>query len=140
MLIGEYLQSADIVVTMVSSGKDALAALRKEPIDFIVLDLMMPEMDGFEILRYLNADAAARRIPVLVVTAKDLTQDEEKFLTRHTSALVHKGADLQKNLLASVGLGVARCFFRHGGTLAHFLIFVLVNARLANRICGLRNF
>ena len=63
---------------------------------------MMPEMDGFEILRYLNADAAARRIPVLVVTAKDLTQDEEKFLTRHTSALVHKGADLQKNLLASV--------------------------------------
>ena len=101
-LIAEYLQHADIVVTSVCSGKDALAVLCKQPVDFIVLDLMMPEMDGFEILRHLNAGPATLAIPVLVVTARDLTLDEERLLTRHTSALVHKGIDLRKNLLASV--------------------------------------
>ena len=101
-LLGEYLQNADIVVTLASSGKDALAVLRQQPVDFILLDLMMPEMDGFVMLRHLHADPATVKIPVLVVTSKDLTPAEEKLLTRHTSALVHKGIDLKKNLLANV--------------------------------------
>ncbi len=102
MLISEYLQSAGIMVSMACSGKEALAAMRHPAFDFIVLDLLMPEMDGFAILRHLRADPAAAKLPVLVVTSKDLTMAEEKFLTRHTSALVHKGNDLGVNLLAHV--------------------------------------
>ncbi len=102
MLVAEYLQSVDMMVTMAGNGKEALAAMEHLAFDFIVLDLKMPEMDGFALLRHLRADPAAARIPVLVVTSKDLTIAEEKFLTRHTSALVQKGNDLGKNLLAHI--------------------------------------
>ena len=99
VLINEYLNSANYTTTAVSNGKDALAALETLDVDFIVLDLMMPEMDGFEILRHLNDHPSNHSIPVLVVTSKDLTQAETRFLTRHTSAVIHKGKDFKRNFL-----------------------------------------
>ena len=102
VLINEYLSDANFMTTAVSNGKDALATLEALAVDFIVLDLMMPEMDGFEILRQLNEHPTKNKIPVLVCTAKDLTQAETLVLTRHTTAIVYKGTDLKKNLLSHV--------------------------------------
>lgn len=69
-------------VRAVASGAAALDQVvthRREP-DLVVLDLMMPEMDGFEVLRRLKADAQAREIPVIVLTADDRAEAEQRAL------------------------------------------------------------
>ena len=101
-LLNEYLTGAGMTTTAVSSGKDALATLRKANIDLILLDLMMPEMDGFEVLRYLNDHPTDHKIPVLVVTSKDLTSAENKLITRYTAAVFHKGEFLKEELLRTI--------------------------------------
>jgi len=53
------------------SGPAALEKLRQQPVDVILLDVMMPEMDGLQVCERLRADAALREIPVILLTAKD---------------------------------------------------------------------
>lgn len=68
-------------VKVATNGRDALAIAHAEPLpDMILLDVMMPEMDGFEVCRQLKADPATRHIPVIFVTAKDDVADEEHGL------------------------------------------------------------
>jgi diguanylate cyclase (GGDEF)-like protein len=68
-------------VKVATNGRDALAIARSQPKpDMILLDVMMPEMDGFEVCRQLKADPATRQIPVIFVTAKDDVADEERGL------------------------------------------------------------
>lgn len=57
------------------SGREALEKLEREPVDLILLDLMMPEMDGWEVVRRLRANEATASIPVIVVTAKSQQVD-----------------------------------------------------------------
>ena len=52
-------------------GRDALEVLRREAVDLILLDIMMPEIDGFEVLRRLKSDAQLRHIPVIMISALD---------------------------------------------------------------------
>lgn len=59
-----------------SDGKDGLLAVREQQPDLILLDLMMPEMDGWEVYNTLRADPATREIPVIVVTARARTQEQ----------------------------------------------------------------
>jgi CheY-like chemotaxis protein len=61
-----------------ANGRVALDAIRAELPDLILLDLMMPEMDGFELVAALQANAAWRAIPVVVVTALDLTAEDRQ--------------------------------------------------------------
>lgn len=56
-------------VTMVNSGKDALASIAEDPPDVVVLDVMMPGMDGWEVASRIKADPATNRIPILMLTA-----------------------------------------------------------------------
>ncbi len=70
-----FLQSNYRVVAF-PTGESALRAARKNPPDIILLDILMPEMDGFEVCRRLKADPVLRRIPVLFISA--LTDQEEK--------------------------------------------------------------
>ena len=68
----------DYTVRAAPSGERALQiAFGDTPPDLILLDIMMPEMDGYEVLRRLQADARTSAIPVLFVTAKDQTEDEQ---------------------------------------------------------------
>ncbi|MCK6553553.1 response regulator [Candidatus Binatia bacterium] len=54
-----------------SSGRMALEKLKQEPVDVILLDVMMPEMDGLQVCQRLREDEALRQIPVILLTAKD---------------------------------------------------------------------
>ena len=58
-------------VQAVASGADALALARQQPIDLVLLDVLMPEMSGYEVLQRLTADPALREIPVLMISALD---------------------------------------------------------------------
>lgn len=77
--------------------------------DVILLDLMMPRMNGFEVLEALEADEELRRIPVVVVTAKTLTESERKRLGSYVQALLEKGdftdRELLRRVLGAIGEG-----------------------------------
>lgn len=64
-------------VTMAADGEEALAAIRAERPDLVVSDVMMPKLDGFELLRRLQADPDTADLPVIMLTAK--AQDRDIF-------------------------------------------------------------
>lgn len=66
--------------TIVSNGKEAFTALQKQQPDLILLDIMLPGMDGYEILKKLKAQETSRDIPVFMVSAKGQPEDIQKAL------------------------------------------------------------
>ncbi len=81
-VLGELLQP-NYRVRAANSGRRALQIALGDPTpDIILLDVMMPDMDGYEVLAELQASTATRNIPVIFVTAMDATQDEERGLER----------------------------------------------------------
>jgi DNA-binding response OmpR family regulator len=80
-LIQLILDRKGFEVLGASGGKAGLATIRKEKPDIILLDLMMPDMDGWEVYQKIKADEETRDIPVIVVTAK--AQSIDKVLGLH---------------------------------------------------------
>lgn len=77
------------------------------PPALILLDLLMPEMDGFEFLHAVRADARWRDIPVIVLTSKDLSGTERERLNGEVEAVLQKGALSREALMAHVSARVA---------------------------------
>ena len=75
-----------------ADGQQALAAVREEPPDVIVLDLMMPELDGFAVLERLQDQEETRSIPVIVLTAKRLTPEERERMRERAVSLLEKSS------------------------------------------------
>lgn len=71
------LERAGYDVSVETEGPKALAAAMNAPPDVLVLDVMLPEMDGYEILRRLRAAPGTRKLPVLMLTAKGQREDRE---------------------------------------------------------------
>ena len=81
LMILTHLLEQDYRVRAVRSGEQALRAATSEPVpDLILLDVMMPEMDGYGVLARLQENAQTRHIPVIFVTALDAPEDEERGL------------------------------------------------------------
>jgi len=70
-LLNERLSLDDYVVSVVNGGKEALAFLALEPIDLILLDIVMPDMDGYDVLTKLKADPKLHDIPVIMISGLD---------------------------------------------------------------------
>lgn len=81
-----------------ADGRLALELARQDPPDLIILDLMMPEVDGFAVLDGLRADPITASIPVIVVTAKELTVSEMERLRGQVHALMQKGEFMSDEL------------------------------------------
>jgi len=79
-------------VFLADNGSEGLKQARERLPDLIVTDLTMPEMDGFTVLEDLRKDKRTRNIPVIVVSAKDITREERKRLNGHIEALYQKGS------------------------------------------------
>ncbi len=91
------------------NGRDGLNWLANNPVpNLILLDLMMPEMDGFEFLRELRARPAFANVPVIVVTAKDLTREDARILSGQTDGVVTKDQTYLTELAAVVRGRLAR--------------------------------
>ncbi len=73
------------------NGASALHSLRESLPTAVILDLVMPGMNGFEFLEHLRQEPAGRRVPVIVWTVKDLSQEERRFLRESAHAVVSKG-------------------------------------------------
>ncbi len=102
-LIRRILQSqGDFSIFEAENGRGGLELVRRELPDLIILDLMMPEMDGFAVLDALKADQDTAHIPVIVATAKELTSDEKERLGTQIQALMQKGDFLNDEFLQEV--------------------------------------
>ena len=101
--ISEMLKEAGYTTHAENSGKGALDYIGKVWPDGIILDLMMPEMDGFEVLRTLRGSKEHESLPVLILTAKHISKQELAFLkTNHVTQLIQKGAVEKRELLSAV--------------------------------------
>ena len=80
----------NLQVAEAANGREVLAHVARRMPDLLLLDLLMPEMDGFEVLHRLRADKRAMNLPVLVVTGKDLIPAEKAHIKRKMAALVSK--------------------------------------------------
>ena len=77
-LIRRILQSqGNFTILEASNGREGLELIQRELPDLVILDLMMPEMDGFAVIEALRAKQETATIPVIVATAKELTADEK---------------------------------------------------------------
>ena len=102
-LIRRILQSqGDFTIFEAASGKEGLELIVRERPDLVVLDLMMPEMDGFAVLDALKANQETAHIPVIVATAKELTSDEKGRLGSQIQSLLQKGDFLNDEFLEEV--------------------------------------
>ncbi len=86
-----FLIEAGVRVREAEDGEGALAEMRAEAPDVVVLDLMMPVLDGFGVLAAMRADAQLAGIPAVVLTAKTLTEAEREFLSRTAIRVLQKG-------------------------------------------------
>src|ERR1039458_9406881 len=102
------------------NGRTGLDWLAKHPApSLILLDLMMPEMDGFEFLRELRKQPAFANVPVIVVTAKELTEEDARILSGQTEGIIAKDQTYLHELAAAVRGRVARHPAREGEPIAN---------------------
>jgi CheY-like chemotaxis protein len=96
------LEHQDWIVAEAENGKAALAAVSARRPSVILLDLMMPEMDGFEFIGELRTRPGWRDIPIVVMTAKDLREEDRQRLNGYIMAIVQKAASSRDVFLSEV--------------------------------------
>ena len=101
-LLQEILRAAGYETQGVSSGTRALEVLANKTVGAILLDLLMPGMDGFEVIRHVRREATLKDLPILVMTGKNLTTEEVALLSHETQALLQKNGSWQEQLIAEV--------------------------------------
>jgi CheY-like chemotaxis protein len=87
-------------VTSAGGGRDGIDLARASLPDLILLDLMMPEVDGFDVVEALFADPSTRSIPIMILTAKDLTDGDKRQLNGHAKAILERGSTGATDILA----------------------------------------
>jgi len=97
-------------VTEAGNGQEAVAALASARPDVIILDLMMPKMDGFEFMDELRARPDCQEIPVVVITAKDLTDEDRDRLNGGVERIIQKSD--RDEMLRQLSREVSRCVKR----------------------------
>ncbi len=85
-----------------ADGAEALAGLRRERPDLVLLDISLPGMDGTEVLRRLRADAALKGLPVVALTAHAMAGDRERYLAQGFDHYVAKPIVDENDLLGAV--------------------------------------
>jgi len=114
-LLRRSLEREGYAVVEAEHGRAALARLGEATPDLVLLDLMMPEMDGFEFLVELRRLPASRHVPVVVITAKDLTPEDHRRLNGSVERILAKGAVSREALLGEVRALVTASLARRGG-------------------------
>ena len=106
--ITELLGHDDIDIITAESGAEALAILKKDGSDCVVLDLRLPDMTGFEILERMKADEDMADVPVVVFTGRELTAEEDAKLHTIARSVVVKDVESPERLLDETSLFLHR--------------------------------
>ena len=101
-LLGETLRSAGYETQSVQSGPRALEVLSSKLVSALFLDLLMPGMDGFEVIRHVRQEPTLKNLPIFVMTGKTLTHDESALLARETQLLLRKTGSSREQLISEV--------------------------------------
>lgn len=91
--LASTLEEYDGTVIEASNGRSALDKLHKKKIDLVLTDIMMPEMDGYEVITHIRKDENYNNIPIIAVTAKSLKEEREKCIAVGASDYVSKPVD-----------------------------------------------
>ena len=111
--IVELIGDGDVRTTAVGTGSEALAALRASPFDCVVLDLGLPDMSGFELIKQIEqqvglSNGGRTSLPIIIYTGKKLTEQEETELRRVTEAIIVKDVKSPERLLDETALFLHR--------------------------------
>jgi len=101
-MLEQLLRLEGFEVLGVPDGRKAVEALAQQDFDLLMLDITMPELDGFGVLEGLKEDGRLQDVPVIVITAKDLTATEKQRLSGRVKGLLQKGTFLSTDLLDDV--------------------------------------
>ncbi len=102
------LGGEDIAIIEADNGVTALDFLRSRPFDCMILDLSLPDMNGFELLNVINDDETISKCPIIIYTGKDLTTEENKMLTKYADSVIIKGVKSPERLLDETALFLHR--------------------------------
>jgi len=100
-LVETRLRIEGMQPTKCPGGREALALLTSEPFDVVILDIMMPDVDGYEVLRHIRGTAETAELPVIFLTAKSTPADIEKGLSLGANHYITKpfsGQDLMRKV------------------------------------------
>ncbi|HSO76743.1 MAG TPA: response regulator [Blastocatellia bacterium] len=113
LVVDDDPDALDLVIAMIgdrgyeiqtaTNGREALDEIGRAKPDAIILDLMLPEMDGFEVVHRLSLNPDWRSIPVVLLTARDLSHEERRALDIGTARIIQKGNFSRDELLAELG-------------------------------------
>jgi len=107
-MVGQVLEDYPFQLRVAHDGLDALESIKQQPPDAILLDLLMPRLDGFQVLAQLRADPAHSAIPVLVLTAKSLSANEATALRQSAAQVLQKQGLAGEALIAELQKMLAR--------------------------------
>lgn len=98
LILQRHLREAGLVTHTVENGAAALAFLERMEVDLILLDLMMPVMDGFTLMQELRGSGARAGLPVVVLSAMDLSSEDRNRLRRPGELRGYKSAEIAGRL------------------------------------------
>jgi len=101
-LLEDTLRSAGYETQSVQSGARALEVLSSKIVSAVLLDLLMPGMDGFEVVGFIRQQATLRELPIFVMTGKTLTAQEIAILGKDTQAFFQKSSPWRQQLIAEI--------------------------------------
>jgi signal transduction histidine kinase/CheY-like chemotaxis protein len=118
LIVDDDPDALDLAVAMIegdgydiqtaTNGREALDAITRRRPDAIILDLMLPEMDGFEVVHRMSLNPDWRSIPVILLTARDLSHEERRALDIGTARIIQKGSFSRDELLAGQSMATGR--------------------------------
>jgi DNA-binding response OmpR family regulator len=109
-LLERELSSAGFRAATASNGAEALAQVERETPSAVLLDLVMPPPDGFEVLYRLRERPQLRQVPIVVMTGKDLSESDYARINGSAQRILHKGGDttaLVSRVLETIGAAEA---------------------------------
>jgi CheY-like chemotaxis protein len=97
--MANLIQSGEVTVTAVSTGAQAMAALDDSKFDCVIVDLGLPDIDGLELIQRIKAHPSHVRVPVIVYTGRELTEQEDTGIRRLTESVIVKDAMSPERLI-----------------------------------------
>jgi CheY-like chemotaxis protein len=92
--LSRVLEPRGVEVRIARNGREAIEALEREPVDAVLMDLMMPEMDGLEATRRIRARPEWRKLPIIALTAKAMADDRARCLEAGATDYLPKPIDV----------------------------------------------